>query len=393
MNHRDHMHCIVPPKILEKLLQRPELRDQIMRTMLTGSAMRERRQIIGALPTVAVPGGLKRTIADAQNTANLRGVSIVLTENGAGTTPGAKPDQAAREAFDGLKATYDLFKDVYGRNSIDDKGMLLYATVHYDEDFDNAFWDGSEMVFGDGDDQAFKRGGFTAAIDVIGHELTHGVTEATAGLEYHDQPGALNESVSDVFGSLVKQYKLGQNAAAADWLIGAGILGPALPGVALRSMKAPGTAFAGDDQPANMSGYVHLPNTRKGDYGGVHTNSGIPNYAFYLLATGLGSNVNAWDAPGHIWYEMLRQLWPTAEFKDAAKVSYQVAGAIFGAGSSEQKAVRDAWQAVGVSVSTGHGIPITAADGKAAENGGDALKGQLQRVVQELQRTIELLPS
>lgn len=103
--------------------------------------------------------------------------------------------------------------------------MRLDATVHYGEHYDNAFWDGQRMVFGDGDGVVF--GDFTACVDVIGHELSHGVTQFTAGLAYHDQSGALNESLSDVFGSLVKQYALRQNADEADWLIGAGLLAPA----------------------------------------------------------------------------------------------------------------------------------------------------------------------
>src|SRR5919202_6568433 len=121
--------------------------------------------------------------------------------------------------------------------------MDLIGTVHYDKDHDNASWDGSQMVFGDGDGQYFNR--FTLAIDVMGHELTHGVTGNTARLEYHDQPGALNESMSDVFGSLVKQYASSpqQTAAQADWLIGAGLFTARVNGLALRSMKAPGTAY------------------------------------------------------------------------------------------------------------------------------------------------------
>ena len=218
--------------------------------------------------------------------------------------------------------------------------------MHYERDFDNAFWDGAEMVYGDGSGQLFVVGSLTKAIDVIGHELTHGVTQNTAGLAYSKQPGALNEHMSDVFGSLVKQYTQGQSAAQADWLIGAGTLVPSL-GRALRSMSAPGTAFDGDEQPAHMDGYRDLPDDGDpaNDNGGVHINSGIPNHAFYLAATAIGGN--AWEAAGHVWYEALTtRLKADSLFADAARATIAVAGARYS--STEQDAVAQAWSAVGV---------------------------------------------
>lgn len=189
------------------------------------------------------------------------------------------PDPAVNQAYDGLGRTWELYLTAYQRDSLDNKGLPLVASVHYGTNFDNAFWDGQQMVFGDGDGTVFV--GFTHALDVIGHELTHGVTQYTAGLTYVGQSGALNESVSDCFGSLVKQLSLGQTAAQADWLIGAALFTPAVKGVALRSMKAPGTAFddpvlGKDPQPADMDGYVELPHDQAHDNGGVPTNSGSP---------------------------------------------------------------------------------------------------------------------
>src|SRR5690242_1922321 len=167
------------------------------------------------------------------------------------------------------------------------------------------------MVFGDGDGDLFNR--FTIALDVIAHELTHGVTGDEAHLVYLGQAGALNESISDVFGSLVKQYVSGEKAADADWLIGRGLFTAKVRGIALRSMKAPGTAFddpllGKDEQPAHMRDFVHT----SADHGGVHINSGIPNHAFYLLAVALGGY--AWEKAGRIWYETVRdrRLKPTA---------------------------------------------------------------------------------
>lgn len=297
------------------------------------------------------------------------------------------------EAYDGLGATYNLYSEVYGRNSIDDRGMRLDASVHFADHYDNAFWDGQQMVFGDGDEIIFT--GFTKAIDVIGHELTHGVTQHTANLSYHNQPGALNESISDVFGSLVKQYSARpkQTAAQADWLIGNGILAAGINGKALRSMEAPGTAYddrklgGRDPQPAHMSGYLELPDTEEGDFGGVHLNSGIPNHAFYLVARQLGGY--AWDDAGHIWYATLRQLWPLAQSQDCANVSYQVAGTLFGSGSKQQQAVRDAWSEVGVTVA-GAGLRERRLVALAETNGAQ-LKEQLERISQELQTTIDAM--
>jgi len=227
--------------------------------------------------------------------------------------------------------------------------MPLNATVHFGQDYDNAFWNGQQMVFGDGDGDLFNR--FTIAIDVIGHELTHGVTEDEAQLVYFFQPGALNESVSDVFGSLVKQRMLNQTADQADWLIGAGLFTANVNGVALRSMKAPGTAYddpvlGKDPQPAHMNDFVYTFQ----DNGGVHINSGIPNHAFYLAATAIGGNT--WERAGRIWYETLRdpRLQPFWGFRRFARLSITVAGRLFGDGGAEQQAVREAWRNVGIDI-------------------------------------------
>jgi Zn-dependent metalloprotease len=205
-----------------------------------------------------------------------------------------RQDVRPNEAFDGSGATWDLYHDAYGRSSVDDRGMPLVSTVHYRVGYDNAFWDGSQMVYGDGDGKFFER--FTKCLDVIAHELTHGVIQYEASLDYAGQPGALNESFSDVFGSLVKQWSLGQTAEKADWLIGAGLFRPGVTGVALRSMAAPGTAYddpvlGKDPQPADMAHYVETVD----DNGGVHINSGIPNRAFYLAATAIKGH--AWGPP------------------------------------------------------------------------------------------------
>lgn len=293
-----------------------------------------------------VAGQEKRSIYDAKGSQNLPG-TLVRGEGGKAGT-----DTAVNEAYDGLGATYDFYQQAFNRDSIDGKGLALQATVHFGNKYNNAFWNGTQMVFGDGDGIYFNR--FTISLDVIGHELTHGVTEVEAALEYNMQPGALNESLSDVFGSLVKQKALNQTADKADWLIGAGLFTGKVNGVALRSMKAPGTAFddpvlGKDRQPADMKGYVDTLE----DNGGVHINSGIPNRAFYLAAEAIGGP--AWEKAGKIWYETLldQRLQTKASFSDFATLTVEVGGRLYGASSKESKAVQDAWKTVGVDLNMG----------------------------------------
>ena len=344
-----HICYVVPPHILDKLAQHPEHRERAMRALVESARLRGRRDVLAQFASVlAVPAGTKRrTIYDAQHQTQLPGNLV----RGEGDDP--VRDTAVNEAYDYAGDTYDFYMTAYQRNSIDDRGMRLDSTVHYDQQFDNAFWDGRQMVYGDGDETIFDR--FTKCLDVIGHELTHGVTAATAGLNYSGQSGALNESMSDVFGSLVKQMKLGQTADQADWLIGRGLLMPNIQGVALRSMKDPGTAYndpllGEDPQPAHMSDY----DDTTADNGGVHINSGIPNKAFCLTALQIGGN--AWERAGRIWYVTLTQrLQATSDFQDAANQTYDVAGVLFGQSSPEQQAVGDGWSKVGINAGTASG--------------------------------------
>jgi Zn-dependent metalloprotease len=344
---------ILPPHILRSIAEKgtAHQRSLALRTLATDSTFRALRTSMLAkapvtrqrLSALATEGEKQRTIYDARHAETLPG-SVVRME-------GSQPtgDRAVDEAYDGLGATFDLYWDIYDRNSIDDEGMPLNATVHFGDAYDNAFWNGERMVFGDGDGELFNR--FTIAVDVIGHELTHGVTEDEAQLVYFFQPGALNESLSDVFGSLVKQHVLNQTAVQADWLIGAGLFTANVQGVALRSMKAPGTAYndpvlGKDPQPAHMKDYVRTYE----DNGGVHINSGIPNHAFYQVATQLGGF--AWEKAGRIWYETLRdsRLKPNYGFKRFARLTVANAGRLYGAGSAEEQAVRKGWDKVGITI-------------------------------------------
>ena len=341
MNHSHHpICCILPPHILRKLAEKPELRERALRTLEISERLRGIRQAATILPLVGAAGTKHRTIYDAQTTTNLPGTQV--RDEGEPATG----DVCVNEAYDYSGDTYDFYFQVFNRNSVDDHGLPLKSTVHFDVGYDNAFWNGQQMVYGDGDGQYFQR--FTICLDVVGHELTHGVTQNEAQLVYEGQSGALNESISDVFGSLVKQWANNQTADQADWLIGAGLFTNIVQGKALRSMAQPGTAYndpniGTDPQPADMAHYVNTTD----DNGGVHINSGIPNRAFYLAATAIGGY--AWQKAGLIWYRTLTGgLSPTADFQAMADATVTVAGTLFGQGGNEQGAVRNAWTTVGV---------------------------------------------
>lgn len=344
------IHCsIVPPHLLTRLAA---LRDPRL-TIASGAARHALLELDPVLQTrseglrapvrrgSAVSGTLTRRVHDAGGREELPG-KLVRAE-GAGATG----DAAADEAYDGLGSTYRLFSEEYGQSSIDGAGKPLDAAVHYGTNYDNAFWDGERMVFGDGDGEIFGR--FTTSLTVISHELTHGFTQYSTNLEYQGQSGALNESLSDVFGVLVEQRELGQGADAASWLVGAGIFTDEVEGVALRSLEAPGTAYdddvlGRDPQPATMADYVET----ESDNGGVHINSGIPNHAFYLAATALAGP--AWAGAGRIWYDaaLSGSIPSDCDFPTFAQSTNAAAAERFGPDSREAGAVADAWSQVGV---------------------------------------------
>jgi Zn-dependent metalloprotease len=337
---------IIPQEMLKKIAKNgtEAQKDMALHNLSLSGFIRGQRSVLGPVAFITARATAKkcRRVHDSHHTTDLPG-DQVRNEGDPDSS-----DTSVNEAYAGAGATFDLYKDIFERNSIDDHGMCMISTVHYDQNYDNAFWNGQQMVYGDGDGDLFR--GFTQCIDVIGHELTHGVTQYEANIAYNNQPGALNESFSDVMGILVKQRKLGQTADKADWLIGEGLFTSKVHGVALRSMKDPGTAYddpiiGKDPQPANMKNYVKT----RSDNGGVHINSGIPNHAFYLAAMEIGGN--AWEKAGKIWYITLRdRLRPNSQFKDAAKASVLVAGDLFEAKSSEQNAVKKAWAGVGIKV-------------------------------------------
>jgi Zn-dependent metalloprotease len=209
----------------------------------------------------------------------------------------------------------------------------------------NALWNGEQMAYGDGDGTTFQR--FTRSLDVVGHELTHGVQSYTSNLTYYGQSGALNEHFADVFGILVRQWNNGEKALKANWVLGAEVFVPATTRRGIRDMENPGTAFVNDPDLGNDPQPAHMSKLYTGarDRGGVHINSGIPNRAFVLTAQALKGN--AWDVAGRIWYDTLLQLTTSSQFVECAKLTVQVAT---GHGAAAKKAVKAAWKKVGITV-------------------------------------------
>jgi Zn-dependent metalloprotease len=311
-----------------------------MRSMAGGR--REGPALLGVMTGQQLPGR-NRYVYDARRQFVLPG-KLVITER----VHTASADVQAREAFAGLGATHDFLGEVYGRKSIDDRGMALLATVHYGTHFQNAMWDGRQMIFGDGDGVIFTR--LTRSIEVIAHELMHGVIQFAAALGYTGQAGALHEHLADAFAMMVKQYMLGQRSRASRWLFGEGLFGPAVNAKALRSLAAPGTAYddpllGRDPQPAHMRDYVETTH----DNGGVHINSGILNRGFCSAAIRLGGY--SWQVLGRIYYivltECLQADWGFHEF---ARATLDVAGELYGFLGREQRALAAAWQEVGLDV-------------------------------------------
>jgi Zn-dependent metalloprotease len=349
-------NCFLPPFMLNEIVQNGTPLQQAHARQNIASSWQfrvSRAATTGAMTVLeaddlAVSTMMERLVYDAEHGSILPGRLVM------GEGDPLSDDNSVNEAYEGSGATYELFKEVYGRNSIDNRGMPISSTVHFGLGYDNAFWNGRQMVYGDGDEnlppeqRLFNR--FTISLDIIGHELTHGVTQYEAGLLYSGQSGALNETVSDIFGLLVKQRLLNQSVDEADWLVGHNLLTENVNGIAIRSMKEPGTAYndpvlGTDPQPGHMDDYVVTTE----DAGGVHINSGITNRAFYVMALEIGGY--AWEKAGQIWYLALTdKLSAASEFNDAAQLTYEAAGELFGKGSLEQKAVRVGWNEVGLSV-------------------------------------------
>lgn len=347
MNIRPARCGFTPPRVLEHLARRGIEAARVSahkskETRARRSAeTKQLATILGTARLTDAPSAGERQVFDSQNTWEQQ-KKRVRVENEA-----ASADPSVNKVYDYAGAVRGYFKDVLNRNSIDNAGMKLILNVHFGVNYMNAFWDGDEMTFGDGDGAIFVN--FALSLDVVAHELAHGVTQFTANLDYNSQSGALNEHFSDVFGSAITQHAAGETVDSADWLIGDEIMGPELYGEALRSMKAPGTAYDNpllgkDSQPDHMSKYYAGPE----DNQGVHINSGILNKAFYLTASDIGT-----DKAVLIWYAALQKLWPTANFNDAVVVLVESARLLIKTGkvpAGSPQVVRSAFKAVGLPI-------------------------------------------
>lgn len=351
------IQCIIPPHMLRVLALRGDERlAEMARSLLKQNekVRQEREDHIHPLmtseqdfPIAAVTRdrsrkpahAFDRRIHDGQNKAALPG--ILVRREGAPATGIADADQM----YDATGEVLAFFADEFARNSLDGNGLPLVATVNHRRNYNNAFWNGDQMAFGNGDGKLFRS---FIDLSVIAHEMTHGVIQYSGGLIYQDQAGALNESIADVFAAITVQRHLGQSAVEADWIIGGKLLGPGINGVGLRSMKAPGTAYhddllGQDPQPFHMDNFLSTTD----DNGGVHINSGIPNHAFYLFSVLLGGN--AWEKPGQIWYRALQDMNnPMASFAEWSDQTVTAAINLYGMGSTEMLLLRRAWKLVGL---------------------------------------------
>jgi len=338
----------VPPYLLRRIADAED--DHLLRcgqrTLRVDDRLRSRREsAFGRQSVLGRPGSAassdRLVIYDAENNEDLPGQPA--RRDGEPATG----DVAVDEAYESAGQVWDLFAREFGRRSVDGRGSTLRVTVHFGRDYDNAFWDGTQLVFGDGDGEIFDR--FTKPMDVMAHEFAHGVTQFTAGLVYASQSGALNESVSDAFAAMAKQRMLGQTADQADWLIGAGLFRPGVQARALRSMLEPGTAYddprlGRDPQVGAMADYLETDE----DNGGVHLNSGIPNRAFALAARGIGGS--SWSRAGKVWYDALTggEVGPDTDFRGFAEATLTSANDLFSTEPRVGAAIQDAWRTVGV---------------------------------------------
>lgn len=273
------------------------------------------------------------TVFNCKNGTSLPGTAV--------SKPGASTDLTAQRAFNETTAVAEFYRSAFGRNSVDNLGMTLQSSIHYGQRYNNAFWNGTQMTYGDGDGNIFVD--FTKSTDVIAHELTHGVTQFTAKLGYTNEAGGLNESLSDVFGSMFRQWRLNQTVAQADWLIGADIMGPGAKTrgyTCLRDMANPAATHCLSPQPTLYSQY------RTGM--DPHESSGIPNLAFCRAAVAIGGK--SWEKAGKIWYQAMTgyAAAPTLKMKTFATRTRTLAASLFPTEPAVAAAVDQAWKSVGL---------------------------------------------
>ena len=339
-----HTCSIIPADVLKKLGLDPKLPAAVRRaaadTARISEQMRRVREEACALTAVVrelatVARALAKapavTVYDCKHHQTLPGAPV--------PKPATAGDATAKRTFRETTAVAEFYRTVFKRNSVDDAGMTLMSSVHYGTKFNNAMWNGTQMVYGDGDAALFVD--FTKGNDVIGHELTHGVTQHSLQLGYSGDAGGLNESLSDCFGSMFRQWRKKQTAATADWLIGHDILGPTAKKngyTALRNMADPADAKVLAPQPTNYSQLT--PDMDP------HYSSGPPNLAFCLACKAVGGR--SWETVGQVWYRALTAFGPSPNLtmKQFAARTRKLAAQLFDAGV--KSAVDAAWKQVGL---------------------------------------------
>ncbi|MBD5639533.1 peptidase M4 family protein [Clostridium botulinum] len=244
----------------------------------------------------------------------------------------------AVDGYVNLSKTYDYYKNKFNRNSIDNKGMNVEGFIHAGKNFNNAFWrdDLGAMFFGDGDGRVFSP--LSKSLDIVGHEVSHGVTSKESKLKYENESGALNESFSDIMGVAIdgKNFEIGEECYT-----------PNIPGDTMRDMKDPSRG----DQPAHMKDFKYLPNDEDNDWGGVHTNSGIINHAAYLIADGMekSGETNGKDIMAKLFYRANCYQWDeTTNFAKCRNDLIKVTKDLYGENSKHVKIVENAFDQVGI---------------------------------------------
>ena len=340
---------IIPPEVLESFANDKKLSDEERKSfadtatfekewrkarIANANLCRSAQSILPSLATVGAAAAPPTILVDnCANGTTLPGTPV--------SNPGTSADGTAKRAFVETSKVAEFYQTVFGRNSVNNAGMNLMSSIHYSVNYNNAFWNGNQMTYGDGDGNIFVD--FTKSNDVIGHELTHGVTQFSAQLAYSNQAGGLNESMSDVFGSMFRQWRANQNVTNADWLIGKDIMGPgaiARGFTCLRDMSNPAAAHCLSPQPTKFSQYH--------DGMDPHESSGIPNFAFYKAAIAIGGK--SWEKAGKIWYQALTGFAPNPNMKMSvfAKRTRTLAISLFPAEPAVKTAVDKAWTAVGL---------------------------------------------
>jgi len=272
-------------------------------------------------------------VFDCRESSSQPGDQIIVSELGA--------PRAARRVAKNMAMVNEFYGSIFARNSIDNNGMGLISSIRYGRNYCNAFWSGTQMIFGEGDGEIFLD--FAGSEDVLAHEFAHAVTQYTIGLGFWGEAGAINESISDIFSAVYRQWQKRQTCEQADWMIGSDIVGPTARQRGFHCLRNLSRALPTNcisEQPKHYSDY-----DERGD---PHINGGIPSFAFYHAAMLIGGNT--WDQIAPVWYNALTtsQRRPNMNFREFAYLTITRAAALFPAIKRVAKAVEQGWKEVGV---------------------------------------------